>query len=292
MVAYRIVRRCRHYALAMPASTADRVAARDGTSLLVRRWPSDAAAAWARVVLVHGLAEHSGRWEHVGAHLAAAGLDIEAMDLRGFGASGGRRAWVDRWSQFHDDIEQRIAAARAGSEAPVALYGHSLGGLIALGYVLDGRARPDALVLSAPAISAAIPAWKRLVAQGLGRVAPTMMIANGLDANDLCNVPQVVAAYGRDPMNVHRSTVGFGQRAFAEQGRVAGSLDRLTIPTLVIHGGEDRIVPTATSEVLEGRPGVTRRVYPGIRHELHNEAGGPAILDEVVAWLRDHLPHP
>jgi acylglycerol lipase len=275
----------------MADSTVDRVVARDGTSLLVRRWPSDAGAAWARVILVHGLAEHSGRWEHVGAQLSRAGLEVEAMDLRGFGASAGRRAWVDRWSEFHDDIEERVAAARSRSDAPVVLYGHSLGGLIALGYVLDGRARPDLLVLSAPAIAAAIPTWKRLLAGVLGRVAPTMLIANGLDANDLSHDPAVVAAYGPDPLNFHKSTVGFGQRAFAEQARVSDSLDRLTIPTLVIHGGEDRIVPTATSAGLQGRPGVTRRVYPGIRHELHNEPEGPAILDQVVAWLRDHLPH-
>lgn len=275
----------------MVASTIDRVAARDGTPLLLRRWPSDAGVAWASVVLVHGLAEHSGRWEHVGAQLSRAGLDVEAMDLRGFGASGGRRAWVDRWSQFHDDLEERIVAARARSNAPVVLYGHSMGGLVALGYVLDGRARPDLLVASAPAIASAIPTWKQLLARLLGRVAPTMLISNGLDATDLSHDPAVVAAYGPDPLNVHKSTAGLGQRAFAEQVRVSGSLDRLTIPTLVIHGGEDRIVPTATSEALDGRPGVTRRVYPGIRHELHNEPQGPAILDEIVAWLRDHLPH-
>ncbi|HJW22415.1 MAG TPA: alpha/beta hydrolase, partial [Candidatus Limnocylindrales bacterium] len=165
------------------------------------------------------------------------------------------------------------------------------GGLIALGYVLDARVRPDLLVLSAPAIGASIPAWKRVLARVLGRVAPTMTMANGLDPNDLSHDPVVAAAYGPDPLNYHRSTVGFGQRAFAEQGRVAGSLERLTIPTLVIHGEEDRIVPTATSRPLDGRPGVTRRVYSGARHELHNEPDGPRIIDDVVGWLRDHVAH-
>ncbi|HXI46908.1 MAG TPA: lysophospholipase [Candidatus Acidoferrales bacterium] len=271
-------------------ATVDRFATRDGTSLLVRRWPSTAGPAWATVVLVHGLAEHSGRWNHVGSQLAAAGLDVEAMDLRGFGGSSGRRAWVERWSQLHDDLEERLVAIRAAGPNPVALYGHSMGGLIALGYVLDGRALPDVLVLSAPAMDVSIPAWKRALAQVLARVAPTMRMANGLDHDELCRVPAVVAAYGPDPMNVHTSTVGFGVRAFTEQRRVAAAIGRLSLPTLVIHGGEDRIVPTAGSEVFEGRAGVTRRVYPGIRHELHNEPEGPAILDDVIAWLRDHLP--
>lgn len=275
----------------MAASTVDRVVARDGTELLVRHWPSDAGAAWASVVLIHGVAEHSGRWEHVGAQLSRAGLDVEAIDLRGFGASGGRRAWVDRWSQFHDDLEERIGAARSRSTAPVILYGHSMGGLIALGYVLDGRARPDVLVASAPAIDVVVPAWKRLLARALVRVAPGMLIANGFDADELSHEPGVAAAYRADPLNFHRSTVSFGLRAFAEQRRVSAGLDRLTLPTLVIHGGDDRLVPTAVSEPFEGRPGVTRRVYPGIRHELHNEPEGPTILDETIAWLRDHVPH-
>jgi len=286
------------------ASTSTRVAARDGTELLVRRWAAAAerptatgepavgeasGAPWARVLLIHGLAEHGGRWEHVGARLADAGLEVMAFDQRGFGASGGRRAWVDRWSRLHDDVEDRLTELRAAGPEPVALYGHSLGGLIALGYVLDDRPQPDALVLSAPALSSAIPAWRQALAAVLNRVAPTMTVANGLDASDLSHDPAVVAAYGPDPLNVHRSTVGFGIRAFAEQERVRGALGRLRVPTLVIHGGEDRIVPTATTALLGELSGVTRRVYPGLRHEVHNEPQGLSVLDDVIGWLRATL---
>lgn len=272
------------------ASSVERVTARDGTALLVRHWPASGSAAWARMLIVHGLAEHSGRWEHVGGHFATGGLDVTAFDLRGFGASEGRRAFVDRWSQLHDDIEERIAALRDAGPEPLALYGHSLGGLIALGYVLDGRSLPDALVLSAPGLDSTIPGWKRLMARVLGRVTPRMRVANGLDARHLSHDQAVIDAYGPDPLNVHSSTMAFGLHAFAEQQRVAAALDRLSLPTLVIHGGDDHIVPTSASERLDGRPGVTRRVYPDIRHELHNEPEGPQILDDVVAWLRDHLP--
>jgi len=272
------------------ASSVERVTARDGTALLVRHWPASGSATWARILIVHGLAEHSGRWEHVGAQLASNGLDVTAFDLRGFGASEGRRAYVDRWSQLHDDIEERIAALRDAGPEPVALYGHSLGGLIALGYVLDGRSLPDALVLSAPGLDSTIPRWKRLLARVLGRITPGMRIANGLDARHLSHDQAVIDAYGPDPLNVHASTVAFGLHAFAEQQRVSAALDRLSLPTLVIHGSDDKIVPTSASARLDGRPGVARRVYPDIRHELHNEPDGPRILDDVVAWLRDHLP--
>jgi acylglycerol lipase len=271
-------------------ATIDRATARDGTSILVRHWAPASGPAWANVLLVHGLAEHSGRYEHVGDHLAAAGLDVHGMDLRGFGGSGGRRAWVARWSELHDDVEERITAIRSASELPVVLYGHSLGGLVALGYVLDGRTAPDLLVLSAPAISAVIPAWKRLLVRGLARVVPTATVANGLDVDHLSSDPAVCEDYRSDPLNVHRSTVGFGVLAFAEQDRVSAALDRLSVPTLVIHGGDDRIVPPPVSKPFEGRPGVKRKVYPGVRHELHNEpATAAGVLDDVVGWLREHV---
>lgn len=277
-----------HRAYAAPmASTIEHVAARDGTPILARHWPVTAEKPWATLLIVHGLAEHSGRYEHVGERFAAAGIDAHALDLRGFGGSGGPRASVERWSQLHDDVEERLTTLRAvAPDLPLILYGHSLGGLVALGYVLDGRARPDLLVLSAPAISAALPAWQVALVRVLGRVAPRMTVANRLEGGQLSKDPAVGEAYFADPLNVHRSTARFGVLAFAEQRRVSDALDRLTTPTLVIHGGADPLVPPATSEALDGRPGVTRRVYPGVRHELHNDLEQDEVLDDVIAWIR------
>jgi alpha-beta hydrolase superfamily lysophospholipase len=270
----------------MPSRVEDRRAP-DGTELVDRHWAVPGGSAWARLLIVHGLAEHSGRYEHVGEQLAAAGIDTHGIDLRGFGASGGQRAWVDRWSQFHDDLEGRVAWLRTlEPTVPLVLYGHSMGGLVSLGYVLDGRSLPDLLVVSAPAISAAVPAWQKALVAVLGRVAPGTRVRNRLGSDALAKDPAVWARYIADPLNEHHSTIQLGGAAFAEQARVSASLDRLSIPTLVIHGGDDRLVPTASSEAFEGRRGVTRRVYPGVRHEVHNEPEGERVLDDVIAWIR------
>lgn len=271
------------------AANVTHVAARDGTAILVRHWAARGEA-WASVVMVHGLAEHCGRYDRVGAQLARAGLDVHGFDLRGFGGSGGPRASIDRWSQFHDDLEERLVAVRSLAPArPLVLSGHSMGGLIALGYVLDGRARPDLLVLSAPAIGARIPLWQRALVATLRRIAPGMTIANRLDPDDLSCVASVGEAYVKDPLNQHRSTVRFAHAAFAEQQRVAASIDRLSIPTLVVHGSDDEIVPPAVSEPLARRPGVTRRTYPGLRHELHNEVAGPQVIGDELDWIRERV---
>lgn len=290
----------------------ERVRASDGTELFTRHWPSQVRG-WASALIVHGLAEHSGRYEHVGSHFAEEGIDTFALDQRGFGQSGGERAWVDRWSRFHDDLAERVAAIRAAHPGqPLVMYGHSLGGLVILGYVLAdsnpagrnpagrnpagpnsaGRPMPDALILSAPAMAATIPAAQRLAVNVLGRVAPRLRVKNGIATDTLSSIPAVRDDYLSDPLNEHTSCVGFGLRAFREQARVVTALDRISVPTLVIHGGLDQLVPVESSAVLQGHPHVTRRVYNGVAHELHNEPQGDQVLAEVVDWTRVVLGRP
>jgi alpha-beta hydrolase superfamily lysophospholipase len=272
----------------MPSSTQPATAA-DGTKLLVRRW-APAGPAWASVLLVHGIAEHSGRYELLGNRFAAKGLDVQAYDLRGFGQSGGRRAYIDRWEQHLNDLSERLRAVRsAAAGRPVVLYGHSLGGLIALGYAVSDRPKPDLLVVSAPALVSTLPDWKRTLARVMSRVTPRMAISNDFDGTTLSRDPAVVAAYFADPLNEHVTTARFGAEALAEQARVSASLERLAMPTLVIHGADDALVPASSSEPLGRLRGVTRREYPGLRHELHNEPEGPAVIDDVIGWIGDQV---
>lgn len=265
--------------------------ARDGTELQTRHWPVTDDP-WASIVLVHGIAEHSGRYERVGQWLAAAGLAVHAYDQRGFGGSAGRRAYIERWSLNHDDLEEVLLAVRRGApDRPVALFGHSLGGLIALGYVVSDRLRPmpDAVVLSAPALAATIPGWKRVLVRVLGLVAPTMTVKNDLDGTLLSRDPAVGVGYLADPLNVHVTTTRFGAAALAEQVRVGAELGRLSVPTLVYHGEADRLVPTASSAPLADVACVSRRTLPELRHESHNEPEGPAVIADVVEWLRSRF---
>jgi acylglycerol lipase len=276
------------------SSTTRTVPAADGTPILVREW-APAGDPWADVLLVHGLAEHSGRYEHVGGWMAQEGLRVTGYDLRGFGASGGRRGWADRWSRHHDDLEERLLAIRAAAGArPVALYGHSMGALVALGYVVADPPRPppDGLVLSAPAIDSSLPQWQKTAAPFLARIAPTMEVKNAFDGTILSRDPSVAERYLADTLNYHRTTTRLGADALSEQARVLRATDRLSVATLVIHGGDDRLVPTASSERFEDLPGVTRRVHDGLRHESHNEPEGEEVIAGVVAWLRSVLQSP
>jgi acylglycerol lipase len=276
-----------------PTGTTRTVEARDGTSIHVRHWATEDIP-WSHALLVHGLAEHSGRYEQVGGWLAAAGIDTTGYDLRGFGGSGGRRAWADRWERHHDDLEERLADVRAAAgDTPVVLYGHSLGGLLAAGYVVADQPRPlpDALILSAPAIDSSLR-WQRAIAPVLAKIAPVREFQNPFDGTILSRDPAVGERYLADPLNYHRTTTQLGAAGFAEQSRVRESLGRLSIPTLVYHGADDRLVPPESSQHFADVSTVTRRTYPGLRHESHNEPEGEQVIADAVAWLRSVLESP
>jgi acylglycerol lipase len=169
-----------------------------------------------------------------------------------------------------------------------------MGGLIALGYVLarPPRPEPDLLVLSAPAIAARVAQWKRSLADILGRIAPRMEIANELPAGGLSHDPQVEVAYHSDPLNVHRTTTRLGLELFREQARVGARLKQiraLPMPTYLLHGTDDPVVPVSSTASLEGRENVTRHVYPGLRHEMHNEPEAAAVIGDTTAWLERSL---
>jgi len=257
----------------------------DGGAQLVREWLPDKTVV-GDVVIVHGLGEHSGRYERTGGLLAEAGYRVRSFDLLGFGASSGRRADIERFAMYLDQVEGHLEVVRTKGR-PLVLLGHSMGGLIALEYALAERPQPDLLVLSAPGLSGGA-AWQRKLAPILGRMFPTLAIPTAIKGDVLSRDPAVGEAYFADPLVITKATVRLGAGIFAAGDRVRAALDRLRVPTLVIHGGSDTLVPTHGSEVLGVHPLVERRVFPSLRHELFNEPEGPEVVAEVIAWIQSN----
>ena len=259
---------------------------RDGLTQLRRRW--EAVDPIAAVLIVHGIGEHTGRYEHVGDHLAANGLDVLAADNRGHGQSGGRRGHVDDFGQFLDDVEDLLAERRLLG-VPVVLLGHSLGGLIACTYLVSDRPQPDLGILSAPALGAEVPAWQRIAAPVMHKIAPKLFIKGPIDGDILSRDPEVGVAYTDDPLRVPGATAGLGQAIFTTMEATASSLDRIRVPTYVLHGEADELVPPQFSAPLAELDLVTRRTWPGLRHESFNEPEQVEVMDEMIEWLRPQL---
>ena len=266
---------------------------RAGDWQLRREW--HAAAPWARVLLLHGLNEHSGRYEHVGRVWSAAGLHVHAHDHRGHGRTWGRRAYVRSFSEFLDDVEDHLVFLRwLDPQLPLVLVGHSMGGLIAHAYCVDGRPLPDLLVSSGAALApVGVPRWQRRLASVLSLVRPTLRVGGKIDGAILSRDPEVARAYLQDPLVSTGVTAGLGQALFDGMALHRHNRTQLCIPALVLHGGDDTLVPPEATETMAALPGVEREVLSGMRHEIFNEFGHEALLDHVVGWLRagvDRLP--
>lgn len=265
---------------------------RDKLRLFTQAWqPAHLAAI---VVVAHGYAEHSGRYLHVAEYLAAQGIATFALDQRGHGHSEGERALVGRLADCVGDLAQFIGQIRAEHPVPLFVLGHSMGGAIALRYALSYPQSVDGLITSGAFLQSAAPAptWLRILLRLLSRVAPRLPV-QPLDAALLSRDPAVVSAYDEDPM-VYRGKVkarmldvllSAGPAVFAQARH-------LTLPLLILHGGDDQIAAPEGSRRLHALAGAsdkTVRIYEGCYHEIFNELERQRVLDDVAAWLRARL---
>lgn len=238
------------------------------------------------VLLVHGLAEHMGRYEHVVAALNEAGWSVTAVELRGHGESEGKRGHVDRWEQYLDDVR----AAAATIDGPVVLLGHSMGGLVALDLAIGGLPNGiDALVLSDPNVAVAIeaPAVKVMGAKVLSRLLPRLSLANELDASMICRHQPVVDRYLEDPLVYSTITPRWFTEMLLSQERVVANATQYQVPLLMLLGEGDAICDWKASAALARNWGGEAQTitYPELFHEIFNEIEGEQVIKDMLAWL-------
>jgi alpha-beta hydrolase superfamily lysophospholipase len=274
------------------------LAAADGTPLFVRDWPLAAAASRrGGLVLMHGLGEHCGRHARVARFFNACGYAVRSYDHRGHGRSGGARgdvpdsaAIVNDAKLVLDDFVRQGDTASAAGPAPL-LFGHSMGGLFAARFASARLAPLRGLILSSPALALPLSARQKILLKILGAVAPGLAVPNGLQARYLSHDPAVEPAYAADPL-VHRKISARLLRAMLEAiGWVQAHAAALSIPTLMLVAGDDRLVAAGGSRAFFSRlaAGVgTLRVYDDFYHEIFNERGAAQVFDDTRAWLALH----
>ena len=265
--------------------------ATDGQRLHVRR-SLPAAAPRASVLLVHGFAEHAGRYAHVAEALCARGLALQAFDLRSHGRSSGQpRVHLPDLEAVVEDVRLQLESARAAAPGrPLFVYGHSLGAFLALITLLRHPQAADGFVCSAIPLDADRTVARPLLwlAALLGVVAPRLpLVPVALEA--ISRDAEVVWAYREDPL-VHamRMRAATCARLNAELRGVRARLGELRLPLLVLHGGADRIAPPSGSQRLHDAAASgdkTLRIYPGLWHEVHNEPEKAQVLADLGDWL-------
>jgi alpha-beta hydrolase superfamily lysophospholipase len=278
-------------------ATESRQRMRDGTELLLRTWlpdPQRYPEPLGTVLLVHGLAEHSGRYPHVAAALCALGLRVRAYDHRGHGASGGPRMVVPNPDSYLDDLAEIYdAAVRQWNELPIVL-GHSMGGLVAARFA-TARVRPiRALILSSPALALALSNGMLTLHRVLLALAPRVRVPNPIDARLLSHDPEVARAYRTDPLVQGTISASVLESFIRGMAQAQADAPRLEAPMLMLVGGADRIVDAQGSRTFfDNAPEDLRDMvwFDTGYHEIFNEA--EPLRGEVFAaladWLRRHL---
>lgn len=249
----------------------------DGTRLRTLKWGDGARDA----LIVHGLAEHAGRYSHVAETLATRGWTVTVLELRGHGHSGGRRGYVNRWDDYVADVRAAVATLRPGW----SLLAHSMGGLVALEAVRLGLA-PARLALSNPLLGVRVkaPAVKIAAAKTLSRFWPTLSLGNELDSKMLSRDPVVGKAYDADPLVYSTLTPRWYTEMTATQGRVH-NMSAPPIPLAFFLSDSDPICDPPAAEGLARRLGAHLQIYPGMFHEIFNEIGKEQVITDVATWL-------
>jgi alpha-beta hydrolase superfamily lysophospholipase len=270
------------------------VRTRDGLALARRDWPS--ADARGTIVIVHGLGEHIGRYAQLAARLNARRWSVVGYDQRGHGKSPGERGRIAAGDDLPADLAQVVDAVRAETAAPLVLFGHSLGGLVAARFVAGGLETPRpawqrdvaALVLSSPALDIGMTAAQRALLVALATVTPNLGIGNGLDPTGISRDAEVVAAYRGDPL-VHDRIAPRLIRFLADAGRLVRMLaPRWQVPTLLLYAGSDRcVVPAGSAAFAAAAPkrAVTAHEFAPLFHEIFNEPERDGVFALLTAWL-------
>ena len=273
-------------------STLSKLLLAPGLQLALRDWPlADAAMAKAQVLIVHGLGEHSGRYEHVAQKLHSWGYAGRSFDLWGHGLSDGERGSMRDEHAMLDDLAAVVDHTRKAM-APgqsLVLLGHSLGGLLAARFV-SLRMRPiDALVLSSPALDPGLNALQKLLLSTLPGIAPNLRVGNGLQVKYLSHDPAVVAAYQADPL-VHDRICARLALFIAQAGRsVLTTAPQWNTPTLLLFAGQDKLVsPQGSRDFLKLAPGamVQSLCFDDLYHEIFNEADASPVFAASQQWLQ------
>jgi alpha-beta hydrolase superfamily lysophospholipase len=247
------------------------------------------------VILAHGYAEHARRYDHVAQRLGEGGLITYALDHRGHGRSGGKRVYLKDMSEYTDDFHHLVGIATAAHpELKRIVLGHSMGGGIVFAYGVEHPDDYAAMVLSGPAVYAqdAVSPVMITMAKVIGSLLPGLPVEN-LPADAVSRDPEVVAAYEADPLVHHgKLPAGIAKALIGVGESMPQRASALTAPLLVVHGGQDKLIPVAGSERLVecvGSADVHLKVYPELYHEVFNEPERAQVLDDVVSWIEVRL---
>ena len=279
----------------LPEKT-DSFTSQDGLKIFYRYYPSSNEKA--RIVIAHGLAEHSGRYGNVVERLFPKDISIWALDHRGHGQSDGGRGHISSFDEYLSDLKSMIEIAKTGisQNTKCFLLGHSMGGLIALMFAFQNPNKIDGLVVSSPGLGMKVklPGFKMVMGKFMSSIWPSLSLANELDSSKISRDKEVIKKYDHDPLRHGKVSARWFTEFLASMEKAHRLAPTMKIPILMQIAGDDHLVDGKASKAFYEKLGSkdkTLHYYDDLYHEIYNELepDRKKVLDDLEKWIMTRL---
>ena len=245
----------------------------------------------ASMVIIHGLHEHCGRYQHLAAYFTEKGYAVYGLDFPGHGKSAGPRSYIDSYLDFINPIETYLEMIQDWQPGlPIYIVGHSMGGLLSATYLTIHPQLVDGAILSGSLVK--VPEYVSDFTLRLGKILavilPNFRIVS-IDSEGLSKDPAVVQAYIDDPLVfTGKATVRISNEINRAIDLVERKGSAIKQPVLILHGSEDRVCDPSWSQYLYdlvSSPDKKLLIYDGLYHEIYNEPEAKKVFADVLNWL-------
>jgi alpha-beta hydrolase superfamily lysophospholipase len=265
----------------------------DRFDLFYQGWLPDGQAR-AVLALVHGVGEHCGRYQSLVDCLVAHRYAIIGFDHRGHGRSAGRRGHVTSWREYRADVAEFLSlVSRLQPDIPIFLYGHSMGSLIVLDYILPHQAGLQGVILSGLAVEPVGLEKPHLVAiaKFMSGLWPSFPVVLGIKGEQLTRDPVLAKAYLDDPLVNRSGSARWGIEGLKTIARVKYRAHEIRLPVLLLHGEADPLNSLEGAQRFYSQ--ITHQdkkmiVYPGTLHEPHNDLDKERVAEDICQWMEEH----
>lgn len=245
----------------------------------------------ASVIFVHGLGEHSLKYDAFAERFYKEGFAAFSYDQRGHGRSQGRRAYVNRFEELLEDLKQLVNIAKTQTLAEgVYLIGQSLGGLVSLVYAIKYGSEIKGVVASSPALRLKSPpsVIEIILAKLLISFIPQLAVGNRIPFEDISHDEDAIAEAKADKLSHRLISIRLFFEMLEAMRYAFDNISKIEVPVLLLHGTGDRVTDAdATKEFYESLSCADKEIklYPELYHELFREINKEQIQKQVLDWV-------
>jgi alpha-beta hydrolase superfamily lysophospholipase len=265
----------------------------EGEILFGQTWSPDQTPK-AVINFVHGIGEHSDRYQDWMPFFVNEGYAVAAIEYRGHGRSFGKRGLINSYEDLMKDIDVLFAESdKLYPGLPVFLYGHSLGGNLVINYTLRRNPKINALVATSPwlLLSTAPPAWQISAVKWIRSIWPSLIIKTNIKTDQITQNKAITEAYSSDPMVHNRISVELFVSAYENGQWAIDHAKEMPVPFYLTHGAGDPITsPKGSDAFYRNNPDKVKfKIWDGMLHELHNEPIRTEHAKGIIEWLNQHI---